>query len=172
MDAFSMLILSFLTLRPFLWALCNKLKKKLWSYWDYKITDFKTWLRGHFLLRKGFLAFSRRITFFIQVSLNVAWPCFDSSIAHLIICATLFWFKYRSLRIVCTYFHSIIAQLENQVLPSLICCAARAIELNRVHTSSTYPHIQFLGNFWGKIPTRTVSRILLEIWGYIICDFT
>ena len=111
------------------------------------------------------------ITFFIQVSLNVAWPCFDSSIAHLIICATLFWFKYRSLRIVCTYFHSIIAQLENQVLPSLICCAARAIELNRVHTSSTYPHIQFLGNFWGKIPTRTVSRIrnlrLYYLWFYL-----
>ena len=103
------------------------------------------------------------ITFFIQVSLNVAWPCFDSSIAHLIICATLFWFKYRSLRIVCTYFHSIIAQLENQVLPSLICCAARAIELNRVHTSSTYPHIQFLGNFWGKIPTRTVSEAILFV---------
>ena len=42
-----------------------------------------------------------RITFFIQVSLNVAWPYFDSSIAHLIICTTLFWFKYRSLRMVC-----------------------------------------------------------------------
>ena len=40
------------------------------------------------------------ITFFIQVLLNLAWPYFHSSIAHLIICTTLFWFKYRSLRMV------------------------------------------------------------------------
>ena len=37
-----------------------------------------------------------------------------SCIAHLIICTTLFWFKYRSLRMVRTYFHSSIAHLENQ----------------------------------------------------------
>ena len=46
---------------------------------------------------------SERITFFIQVLLNLAWPYFHSSIAHLIIFTTLFWFKYRSLRMIHTY---------------------------------------------------------------------